>query len=106
MDKDKNPSKEKIQEITQPTEIATQNIAPATEIAKGALEDIITTLRHKAASSELDKDEVKSLSHAVESLLKLYKEDREEQDKYRDLSDTELLKLARKAAKVLKKQQQ
>lgn len=73
------------------------------EVAQEALDMIIRTLRAKAVTSPLDDDEVKSLSQAVDSLLKIKRDERELAEKYRNMSDDELIKEAKKAARVLKK---
>ena len=67
------------------------------------LEQTIAHLRQKSEREKLTDNEVKSLTAAIDTLIKLGREEREIADPIKNLSDDELLKLAKKAMKVLKK---
>lgn len=99
MPKRKRGRPKKIKIPTEPTSA----IKPSSEDARESLEEIIAYFRKKVSERGLIDDEIKSLTTVVDSLIKLGKEERVIAEKYRKLSDNDIIKLAKKAARKLKK---
>ena len=84
-----------------PTDSA-KEVQTSADDARESLEVVIASYKKKSLESGLHDDDIKSLTSAVDALIKLSKEERAVAEQYHKLSDKELLKLAKKAAKVLK----
>ena len=83
------------------TEPATETQTSADD-ARESLEAVISSYKKKSVEIGLHDDDIKSLTSAVDSLIRLSKEERAMAEQYHNKTDEELLKLVKKAVKVLK----
>jgi len=100
--KKKRGRPKKVLTLTDPSE----KLDTSVDDARVSLEAVIASYRKKSTEQGLHEDDVKSLTSAIDSLIKLGKEERDIGKQYQKLSDDELLKLAKKAARVLKQKKQ
>lgn len=72
--------------------------------SKSILESVANTLQHIISQTgKIDRKTVSMLVDAVDMLLKISREERERAERYKDVSTADLIKLSKKAVKVLKK---